>query len=492
MRLRELAVTLRVTLSEVGPILVGLAVATWWVLAFRVLGGVDADYGGFVTVAERLLAGDRLYADVYDNKDPLIYYTLAGSRFLTPLGSWFLNIAWMVVGSFALWVTGRQLGLPRRGAFLMAAVATPVALAGASYFPAASHIPGVVMTVVALAAALDRRWLIAGLAVAAVVGLKLIMAPMALAVVLGVAIYRRAATHLVLVAIGVGAGVALLLMVLALRGELLPYVDSLRLNTVYSQAAAGSSEGIMAIRNHLARVMDEANRVTLLGISLSIFLGWALLHPQSPRRAATLFALLAALGTLAYSLVVIAITGLWGHHGLILIVPALLALTGLLLSHQWPLMGIPIRSLPFFLLLMWLLSGATPPGAYVASLEYARANIYSHLQPGDESQAIASSGSATTYMRVGNAREGGHAYGLRDWTLACPRIYQEVWEARELLQPTLDCLPAANVILISKEVQRLPEFPDWSAYVAGVEALVAKDYVCHQTDAGRVCRRPGT
>lgn len=492
MHLRERAATIRVTLSEVGPILVGLAVATWWVLAFRVLGGVDADYGGFVSISERLLAGDRLYADVYENKDPLFHYLFATSRILTPLGSWFLNIVWMLVGASALWVTGRRLGLGRRSAFLLAGIATPVVLTGASYFPSASHIPGVVMTFVALAAALQRRWVIAGLAVAAVVGLKLIMAPMALAVVVAVIAYQRTPRSLVPLLAGSAGGVAFLVLVLGLRGELLPYVDNLRLNTVYSQAAAGGAEGLASIRNHLARVLGESNQIMLIGITLAVLLGWALITSQSRCHRPTVFALVTAVGTLAYSLLVIAVTGLWGHHGLIMIVPALLAFTGLLLALPRFLADVPLRALPVLLLITWLLAGAIPPGAYVESLEYARANIHSHLTQGDEGAAIAASGAPTTYMRVGNAREGGHAFGLRDWDLACPRILQEVWESTELLQPTLDCLPTANVIVISREVEPLPEFPDWSTYVAGVEALVAKDYVCKQTDAGRVCRRPGT
>jgi hypothetical protein len=36
------------------------------------------DPGVFLSVAARLLDGDRLYADVFDNKDPLFYYTFAG------------------------------------------------------------------------------------------------------------------------------------------------------------------------------------------------------------------------------------------------------------------------------------------------------------------------------------------------------------------------------------------------------------------------------
>ena len=481
----------RATLAEVGPIVVGLTLALWWVLAFRVLGGVDADYGGFVSISERLLAGDRLYADVYENKDPLFHYAFASSRLISPLGSWALSIVWMLVGASATWVLGRQLGLPRRSAFFLAGIATPLLLTGASYFPSASHIPGVVMTLVAMAAALRGRWVIAGLAVAAVVGLKVIMAPMAVALVIAVVIYRRSPRALVPAVGGVAGGLALIVATLILRGELLPYVDNLRLNTVYSQAAAGGAQGVAAIRSHLDLVLDESNLSSLLGMALAVLLAWALASTAATRSRAVKFALVTALGALVYALIVIAATGLWGHHGLILIVPVLLAFTALLLALPKGLVGIPLRALPFLLLITWVLAGAPTPRVYLESLEYARANIQSHLTMGDEARAIAGSGSPTTYMRVGNAREAGHAFGLREWTLACPRILQEVWESEELLTPTLECLPNAEVILISKEVEPMPEFPAWSAYVQGVEALVAAEYTCTDVDAGRVCRRVG-
>ena len=41
--------------------------------------------GTFVSVAERLLAGDTLYRGVYDNKEPLFYYFVAAQR---AIGSW--------------------------------------------------------------------------------------------------------------------------------------------------------------------------------------------------------------------------------------------------------------------------------------------------------------------------------------------------------------------------------------------------------------------
>lgn len=45
---------------------------------------VREDHGIFASVAERLLAGDRLYSGVWDNKEPVFYYTLALGRLVDP------------------------------------------------------------------------------------------------------------------------------------------------------------------------------------------------------------------------------------------------------------------------------------------------------------------------------------------------------------------------------------------------------------------------
>jgi hypothetical protein len=46
------------------------------------------DYGFFTAVAERLRAGDVLYEDVWDNKDPFVFYSIALARTFGPAGAW--------------------------------------------------------------------------------------------------------------------------------------------------------------------------------------------------------------------------------------------------------------------------------------------------------------------------------------------------------------------------------------------------------------------
>src|SRR5262245_3338533 len=70
--------------SRFDPILV-IAVLTLWIGILPRLVVPDwrsTDRGSYVSVAERLLAGDTLYSGVFDNKDPLFYYFVAAQRAL--------------------------------------------------------------------------------------------------------------------------------------------------------------------------------------------------------------------------------------------------------------------------------------------------------------------------------------------------------------------------------------------------------------------------
>jgi hypothetical protein len=82
--------------------------------------------------------------------------------------------------------------------------------------------------------------------------------------------------------------------------------------------------------------------------------------------------------------------------------------------------------------------------------------------------------------------------GLREWKLACPRFGQSIWESETILQSTMDCLPGANVILITDDVQRTDAYPLWNNFLDELDALVEAEYECSSGDGGRVCRRLGT
>ena len=65
-------------IARFDPILSSLVLLTWVSIVPRLVPDRSLDRGIFVSVAERLIAGDALYTGVLDNNDPLFYYFVAG------------------------------------------------------------------------------------------------------------------------------------------------------------------------------------------------------------------------------------------------------------------------------------------------------------------------------------------------------------------------------------------------------------------------------
>ena len=114
------------------------------------------------------------------------------------------------------------------------------------------------------------------------------------------------------------------------------------------------------------------------------------------------------------------------------------------------------------------------------------------MKPSGQAKTIVETVPPSSSTRVRNWRDGGHGFGVGDWTLECPRFAQEVWESGEILILTAECLPLANVILIAKDVGFQGQYPDWNAFVKSVDEIVSNGYACELMDVGRVCRRVGT
>ena len=70
----------------------------------------DSDSGIFLSVAGRLLAGDRLYREAFDNKDPLFYYADAAALWLLGWrGPFLLDIVWLAAAAFGAYILLRAL-----------------------------------------------------------------------------------------------------------------------------------------------------------------------------------------------------------------------------------------------------------------------------------------------------------------------------------------------------------------------------------------------
>src|SRR5262249_25051251 len=141
------------------------------------------DRGVFVSVAERLLAGDKLYKTVFDNKDPFFYYLIAFQRWTGGSGEFIFEVITLVLTSLSAYVI--VLSTSHRAiAILVGVLATPVILTGAFYVPGFTHLPGSFLCLAVLALATSGLYGWSGAAIGALFFTKIIMAPVALCSVL--------------------------------------------------------------------------------------------------------------------------------------------------------------------------------------------------------------------------------------------------------------------------------------------------------------------
>ena len=286
------------------------------------------DPGVWLSVAARLLDGDRLYADVFDNKDPFFFYSYALSlRVAGVRGPFALEVVWLAVGTVWLAMALRALRVETL-AVVTGAVVYPLALTASWYVPGATMVPALAIAPLALwlwaRGAASAAGFLVVVAMLFKLNLGLVVAAPLIALLLvgdaGASRRRRA------VDVTCGAAVALTLcaLLLGVRGELRPYLDTIAYNVHYSDAGVHGG----GLRAHLGIIREffaasgkwqlpaaVLATVTLLVVSL---VGWQRRGAGFKRVSA------AAVATLVAGFVTLATTAVFTVHLQLLAYPAAL------------------------------------------------------------------------------------------------------------------------------------------------------------------------
>lgn len=477
-------------LNRMGALTTGLVLCFWFFTALRTIPVPAVDYGMFVTVAERLKAGDRLYVDVYENKDPFFHYTLALGRTLTPYAGWILEVLWLLAASTAGFSIARRAGIAFRTSVILGYIAVPVMMTGYTYWAGVSHIPGVALTLVSLALALRRRSIPAGAVAGALLFFKLVMFPIGVLLVAVPFIVTRQWRRLAQAA---GASVAVILAGITLmlaRGEFGAYLAALRDNAVYA-GSMESATGLGAALEHVQKVLVPNNLLIVVAASglvlIVVLMNHSILRPSADPVGATL--LWSAVGALALALAALSQTGLWIHHAQILLPSAVVALVLFMARGPAYCRGWSAAAIWTAIALAIPLSGVPSPRAYVTPVEYARAIIWEQTQLAPAAELILQTGPPTTFARIGGGNDAGLGRGLGDWTLACRLFGQSTITSPTLLEETLECLPTANVVFVDTDAVGGTTNSAWDTFIRGVDDLMARDYTCALDGASRICVR---
>lgn len=475
--------------------LVFSVILIWICIAPLMVPSRDLDRGIFVSVGERLLAGDTLYSGVYDNKDPLFYYLVAAERAAGAWAELAVEIALVAIISASAFGIAKLLA-SRWVAAAIGFVAVPLIVTGEFYVAGATHLPGIalVMAACAMAAADRPGW--SGVFLASLFFLKLIFLPVAVVAAGCLLLARARASKIATVLVSAAATLTGIAVILGLRGELWPYVETMAANVFYAQGTlVGEAKGPALLLAHLERVnagRGLAYALTVVAFAITIALipvaGSGRRNPM--HRGLVAASILACLASVA----VLAVTGMWWHHNQIMYIPATLAMVGLAPVLDLAAARTRLTTLATIALGAYLLGGAV--GARHIAQAFVRFpdayGALSRLSP--EAELLLAIGPSGSYARLGSNDDLGHAIGLRAWRLVCPHFHQYAFQSAAELDRVLACASQSPVLLIGRGMTPAtnPErVTAWNEFLSRMDRRLEESYDCTAAAGLRICtRRP--
>lgn len=451
------------------------------------------DYGFFTAVADRLRAGDILYADIWDNKDPLVFYAIAVARTFDATGAWALELGWVLIASVSLHFIARSNGLSDVLSAFLAFVTAPIVILGTPYFMGSTHLPAVALTLMATAFALRSHYARAGIVVGVLTFFKIVMLPLVLAAVAAAAVAQNERHRLIRFAVGAVAVVTGVSLALLLRGELIGFIDAQIDNILYSQAPIVSAEHTGLVRKIAQHVVIFINpsiaAMEIATVASLVVTAFVFRRRGADRHWSSLPVVWwVASVTFVVSTSIIAVTGKWFHHAEIYSVSSVLVLvvvaTALTKILQWSGWITAATTL----LLAYPLAGAPALSEYPDAIRELPGHWQAANNP-DELTTLLQDHEPTSIAFVGMGNALPRSGGLGEWSLVCRHVGQRPFNPQHVFTETLDCLPNAELVVIGPDYGTDPAFPAYSEFVDGVEALMVKDFTCEQAGNFRLCSR---
>ena len=476
--------------NRVDPLLVAAILATWIALIPRLVPERSDDRGVFISVAARLLAGDTLYSGVWDNKEPLFYYFVAGQ---VTLGRWSEVAAealLVAIAASAAFLLAVKLA-SRWTAMAISFIAVPIILTGEFYLPGYTELPGIALTLVAITASAYERPALAGFCIGLLIFTKLTYVPIVLLGVCCFSLTDGRFFDLVSIALGASVSVALIVGVLFTRNELLPFVETIRLNIAYSQGnLIGSKKGFASLVEHLRRAgLGGWNLSAKLPILLGIMVALIMLSSKPGRNHTRIAITATCVLTFVGSLAVLSITGLWNQHSQILYIPTIITLISLSSLLDASVEVARLRTLGLIFLIGLMMSGTLTLKEDFGAVRSFREAYAALDEVSPETRRLLAIGSSGTYARLGQNDDDRHAVGLSNWKLACPKFHQYPFFSAAVLNEVFECASTVPVLIVSAEIAPEPDRPSWNEFVANVENLLAHNYSCDANSGLRVCTR---
>ena len=454
------------------------------------------DRGIFVSIAERLLAGDKLYLDVWENKDPIFYYMISLGRVFSPYADVVLEILYIVIAATSLYFISRSLNFRKTTALMIGFIGCPIIITGGNYYPGYSHLPGTALVFASLAFLLRDRHFLCGLLFSFLIFTKLTTAPVLLSIIIVVLLINSNLQKNKLLLFGILTGAVIPVAALLMRGEFWGYIQNFRFNLIYVNENLYPSWP-----QPIAHILKSSNSISFslsLLVILILIVEFSRLRKVnfSENQPSDWILLGITFASFIASYIVLSLTGLWDHHNQILYIPALLSIIIFSKFAELIFQDKPNLVILVTVILAVILAGPKPSTLLVAYSEMKQElSSLSSLSP--EASAILSVSRTGKYARIGTNDDQGHAYGLRNLKLVCPYFHLYPLapiSEKTFFKKTLDCLPNADTIIISSTFSPMLNIGNvdnnpWKIFISNVAQLLESKYSCKKVNEVTVCTK---
>lgn len=487
---------------------------------------LETDTGIFLTVAGRMLDGDSLYVDVIDNKDPLFYYSYAAALASGDARAPFLlDVIWIAVAAISIVLLLRALGA-RPHTVAVGFICLPLLLTAGWYGAGYSMLAA--LSLVPLIALLWCRGKFAWAGALTCVGLffKLNMGLLLLSGPLALLLLKvppgRARKQIAGGVAGFAAATAIAVGMLAIRGELGGYLQTIGANVAYAGRVLGATGRKEGIAGHIAATKDALGDIlgfpfsplliTLIFLAVGVFAALTIYRwpsgPQGPvddrRVVAGLF-----LSSSAAAGVTLGLTAVWDHHIQMIAIPTLFLvvfLVALARPSSWQskpvLAGLVTAFLVVALLALPANQGITSRTAASTWREEPRSATAELLTLAGDGRSGGSKGTTVAHLGENDERALG-AYLPNGFELTCPEVAQ--YEFSSNLQDTISCIRQERpaLLLVTPSFEPNPNAPDdWNDFVEAGSSWIERNYelIASSDEVGEVWaalplahaqRRPG-
>ncbi|MDP9294000.1 MAG: hypothetical protein M3O90_06190, partial [Actinomycetota bacterium] len=434
-----------------------------------------------------MLQGDRLYRDVWDNKDPLFFYVDAGALWVAGWrGPFLLDVIWVATAAAAVWLLLGALDVPRL-ARIAGFLAYPLLLTGEWYHAGYSMLAALALAPVAAwlwaRGSPSAAGIVVGLGLLFKINLALVLlaAPVTLFLV-GTPVRGNVRQALRFLA-GLAGTLALVAGLLGARGELVPYLHVLRENVSYANDVLVGTGQIGGVHGHV-RAFETLTRHARPVIAVFFLAGalaaWILARGRASGRTTPLDHVSALLlGVGIATAVTLALTTAWDHHVQMLAYPGALLVVFMVAALD---VSVRLRQL------RWAAQAAGVAGVLlllgVNDAPYAGWSLSRWTDPAHSRTAAALEAvraarlpraADVSYTHLGQNDEEAHAVFIGSgWTLACARFHQYPFTPAETLRGILRCVETRRpqLLLVTSSLSDRAGAPQaWHRFVVASHAV---------------------